>query len=502
MGPRCALVLALACGTAVQGQPTSAVQTATDVAAKVDPIFARYVTEMPVPGLAYGVVRDGRLIHFGARGVQSLTDRRPVTRDSRFRLASMSKAFTALAVLKLRDQGKLRLDDLAELYVPEMQQWRYPTEDSPRIRVRDLLAHTAGLVNDDPWADRQGPSEADFGRMIEAGVPFSRPPGTAMEYSNFGYALLGRVISRASGRPYQTYVEEELLRPLGMTATGYGVPEQARARRVTGYRFDAQWVEEAPLTHRAFGAMGGMWTTAEDYARWVAFILAAWPARDGPESGPVRRATVREIAQGLNFPSAAQRPRPGAAGPCPMPSAYGMGMQSVVDCELGPLLMHGGGLPGYGSFVMLFPERGIGLFAFTNRTYAAPAPALMESAAALEEAGLMPRRPISVSPSLERAYAAVAASWKAGSLEPARGLLAANFLIDRSAASWARELQRLRDAAGACRTQTPLVAESDLAGAFRWSCERAQLEGRILLAPTGALGVQALHLGTSPKPQS
>ena len=87
--------------------------------------------------------------------------------STRFRIASMSKAFTALAILKLRDEGKLGLDDPAERHIPEMRGWRYPTSDSPRIRIRDLLHHVGGLVTDDPWGDRQqAMPAADFSRLI------------------------------------------------------------------------------------------------------------------------------------------------------------------------------------------------------------------------------------------------------------------------------------------------------------------------------------------------
>src|SRR3970040_980171 len=103
-----------------------------------------------------------------------------------------------------------------------MRAWRYPTSDSPRIRVRDLLSHVGGLVTDDPWGDRQQIlPEADFTPMLRAGVPFTRAPGTAFEYSNLGYALLGRIVTNVSGRPYKDYVGQEIMRPLGMAATGY-----------------------------------------------------------------------------------------------------------------------------------------------------------------------------------------------------------------------------------------------------------------------------------------
>ncbi len=125
--------------------------------AKVDAIFADYALDQHIPGLVVGIVADGKLVHVHGLGVQDLESQRPVTPDTLFRIASMSKAFTALTVLKLRDDGKLHLDALAESYIPELKNWTYPTQDAPRIRVRDLLNHTAGLPTDDPWGDRQTP---------------------------------------------------------------------------------------------------------------------------------------------------------------------------------------------------------------------------------------------------------------------------------------------------------------------------------------------------------
>jgi CubicO group peptidase (beta-lactamase class C family) len=144
----------------------------------LDAHFQKFVQDAHVPGLAYGIVRGGRVEHIGVMGEQDLDVRRKVNPDTLFRIASMSKAFTALAILKLRDDGKLSLDALAETYIPEMRGWKYPTSDSPRIRVRDLLSHTGGFVTDDPWGDRQQVlPEQDFTRMIQSGVPFTRAPG-------------------------------------------------------------------------------------------------------------------------------------------------------------------------------------------------------------------------------------------------------------------------------------------------------------------------------------
>ena len=300
------VLLASAMTAVAQDKPT---QTLDALAPEIDGRFARFQAEAHIPGMVYGIVRDGRLAYVKGIGVQDLDAKRPVTPDTRFRIASMTKAFTALAILQLRDEGRLGLDDLAETYVPEMKGWVYPTADSPRIRVRDLLHHVGGLVTDDPWGDRQQVLTNDeFAAIIAAGVPFSRVPQSQHEYSNFGYALLGRIVSAASGMAYGDYVRSRLLAPLGMDSTGYEVGAVPHDRLARGYRWEnGRWSAEPQMRDGAFGAMGGLVTSANDYAKWVGFLLSAWPARDDPDTGPVKRATVRQIAQGLNVVSVAKR---------------------------------------------------------------------------------------------------------------------------------------------------------------------------------------------------
>jgi D-alanyl-D-alanine-carboxypeptidase/D-alanyl-D-alanine-endopeptidase len=466
------------------------------VIVEVDRTMENYRLDANIPGMVWGIVEDGRLVHVKGAGVQDVDTKRLVTADTLFRIASMTKAFTALSILALRDEGKLTLDAPVETYVPELRGWRYPTSDSPKIRVRDLLTHTAGFVTDDPWGDRQTPlPEDDFTRLLREGVPFTRPPGTAMEYSNLGYALLGRIVTNASGEPYKDFVARRLLAPLGMTSTGFEVAASPIERRALGYRWeDDTWKLEPTMAHGAFGAMGGLQTSATDYAKWVVYLLSAWPARDGADSGPVRRSSVRELAQGANFLSLRQRP--GSSGPeaCREASAYAMGFFAASDCDLGLALNHGGGYPGYGSHVLLLPDRGVGIFALANRTYAGPRAPVWDTAVALLRAGrLKPRSPMPSS-ALSTAYATVASMFATGSVAAAGDGLAMNFLVDRDAEHWAGAFSELKAQVGTCDTAAPIEPRGALAGGFTWTCERGRVKGEVLLAPTPTPRIQSLTL--------
>lgn len=492
-----ALLALLASVSPALASDQATVPAAADALASIDRTFEEFRLDAHLPGLAYGIVAEGRLVHLRTLGVQDLETRRPVTPDTLFRIASMTKAFTALAILKLRDDGALVLDAPAESYLPELRGWKYPTEDSPRIRVRDLLGHTAGLVTDDPWGDRQTPlPEAEFTRLLRAGVPFTRAPGTAFEYSNLGYAMLGRIVGTVSRQPYKDYVERSLLRPLGMVASGFEAEKAPRELRALGYRWeDDEWREEPTLGHGAFSAMGGLQTSAAEYAKYVAWLLSAWPARDGADTGPVRRSSVRELAQGSSFPRL--RPRFGRSGAdaCRQATAYGMGMIVAADCDLGLTLSHGGGYPGYGSHLLLLIDHGIGIFAFANRTYAGPAPPVWDAAVALHAAGWLKGRATPLSDALARAYRAAGAIYASGDVTSDAGLLATNFLLDRSAEGWARTLARLRQQAGTCDTAAPITPTGALAGEFTWRCEHGRLKGSLLLAPTDPPTIQAFRIG-------
>jgi CubicO group peptidase (beta-lactamase class C family) len=471
-------------------------QRNAELFAQVDRIFADYALDQHVPGLVYGIVADGQLAYVRGMGVQDLASKRPVTPDSLFRIASMTKAFTALTILKLRDDGKLQLEAPAENYVPEMKNWTYPTQDAPRIRVRDLLNHTGGLVTDDPWGDRQTPlPDAAFTELLRGGVPFSHAPGITMEYSNFGYAVLGRIITKVSGRPYADTISSTLMQPLGMASTGFLADAAPQERRAQGYHWaDNTWTQVQTMGHGAFGAMGGVQTSAVDYAKWMGYLLSAWPARDGADAGPVKRATVRELAQGSNFPALRQRFGHTGVASCRQASAYAMGLIVATDCELGLTLSHGGGYPGYGSHVLLLPEYGVGVFAFTNRSYSGSSAAVWDAAVTLSRGGFLKPRSVAVGPVLATAYRTAGTIYQQGDVGVAGDQLAMNFLMDRDAAGWRRDLAKLKQAVGDCDTSAVIVPNGALGGDFTWRCATGRVTGQLLLAPTTPPRIQTLTL--------
>src|SRR5215472_9814239 len=137
---------------------------------EIDTLFQELIAREHIPGAAWGIVIDGELAHAGAAGLRDVPAKSPVERDTAFRIASMTKSFTAMSILKLRDEEKLSLDDPAERYVPEMKALLYPTDDSPKVTIRHLLSHSEGFPEDNPWGDRQlADTDEQLSKMIAGG---------------------------------------------------------------------------------------------------------------------------------------------------------------------------------------------------------------------------------------------------------------------------------------------------------------------------------------------
>jgi CubicO group peptidase (beta-lactamase class C family) len=349
--------------------------------ADVDRLAASYQQRGGQPGLAYGVVLGGELAHAAGLGGRHLGGPSPDA-DTVFRIASMTKSFTASAILALRDDGMLKLDDPAEEYVPELRGWPPVTPDSVPVSIRHLLTMTAGFPTDDPWGDRQqGLPLTEFASFLSGGVRFNWAPGTRFEYSNLGYAILGRVITAVTGAAYADYIRHRLLRPLGMTRTGYEAEEfetpgqhaTEPAGTARGYRRTPDgWAEVAFDADGAFAPMGGVFSCVRDLARWVAGLADAYPPGEPDADGahPVRRSTRREmqlpqVLTGWDQPA----PFPGDAAPAL--SAYGFGLFVEDHPGFGRIVSHSGGYPGFGSNMRWHPASGTGVIALGNSTYAA-----------------------------------------------------------------------------------------------------------------------------------
>jgi CubicO group peptidase (beta-lactamase class C family) len=487
------LLLALA-ATAAHAQPARDRLAAAYPA--VDSLMRAFAERTHVPGIAYGIVVDGRLAHAGTAGFRELSSRSPVDTGTVFRIASMTKSFTALAILQLRDAGKLALDDPAEKYVPELARLRYPTTDAPKITIRHLLSHSAGFPEDNPWGDQQlAATDDEMAAMMRAGIPFSTAPGTAYEYSNYGFAILGRIVTRVSGMPYARYVTERVLRPLGMRATTMEAAAVPAARLAHGYRWqDGQWLEEKQLPDGAFGPMGGMLTSVGDLSKWVGFLLDAWPSRDGAETGPARRASAREMQQVWRFNGVAVGRSPSGALTVSA-GGYGYGLGVRQTCNYRVSVSHSGGLPGFGSLMRWLPEYGVGIVALGNLTYTGWGGVVEQALDRLAVTGaLVPRDPAPAPVLVQRQeeVTRLVARWDDALADR---VAAMNLYLDESKERRRAAIARLvEQAGGECRAEGALRPENALRGRWRMRCRDGDLRVTVTLAPTEPARVQFLDV--------
>jgi CubicO group peptidase (beta-lactamase class C family) len=316
------------------------------------------------PSIAWGLACDGDVVASGTTALHD--DGFHPTSESVYRIASMTKSFTAAAVLSLRDEGVLSLDDEIGRHAPELAGLRGPTDDAAPIRIRHLLTMTAGFVTDNPWGDRHlDIDDEGMDALVRDGIVFSGATGSAFDYSNLGFGLLGRVVKRATGRRVQDLVTERFVEPLGLTRTTWVQPDHDDWARPYRWR-DGAWIPEGtdPLGDGEIAPMGGLWSTVDDVLRWVTFLADAFPARDGAESGPLRRASRRELQEMHRYTGTLALPGRTAV------NGYGYGLRVRNCTRMGRVVGHSGGLPGYGSHMRWAVERGLAMVALSNVTYA------------------------------------------------------------------------------------------------------------------------------------
>jgi CubicO group peptidase (beta-lactamase class C family) len=259
--PAAALTLALAAGVA------HAAPLPADQAAAVDAGVQEVLKKTGVPAASVAVVRDGQIAYVKAYGTQRLEPNTPARTDARYGIGSISKQFTAAAILLLAEEGKLKLDDPVGKYVPNLT-------DGDKITIRQVLSHTSGYRDywpqDYVMAEMMRPTTPDYILNKWARVPLDFRPGDQWQYSNTGYTIAGLIIEKVSGEPYMQFLQERIFTPLHMTTATETDTKPLAASDARGYRrFALGPVRPAPKEGSGWlYAMGGLAMTAEDLARW------------------------------------------------------------------------------------------------------------------------------------------------------------------------------------------------------------------------------------------
>lgn len=291
-------------------------------------------------------------------------DAAPTTRDTVFRIASMSKSFLAAAVLSLRDRGLLDLHVPIRAYLPEV-----------RLRHRDadvevtgdlLLSNRSGLGEDNAWVDRHlDAPRAEIAALFAGGVPLTAAPGTVYQYSNLGQSLLGRVVEAVTGRAVEDVIREALLHPLGLHRTSHLPDDFAAEELAGGFRtFDdgATFRAEPLVGSGALGCIGSMFSTVDDIATWMWFLGSAFT--DHPVApdvlAPASRRELQQARTPIPVHSAAFDGRDLAG------AGYGYGLVVEDDRRFGRVVQHSGGLPGFSAHMRWHAATGIGVIAFGN----------------------------------------------------------------------------------------------------------------------------------------
>jgi CubicO group peptidase (beta-lactamase class C family) len=339
----------------VRGRLAGGAVDASEMTARVN----KTLNIWPTVGLAVGVVRDGRLGFFHGHGLADIASNTPVTEDTVFRIASLTKTFTAIAVMQLWEQGLIDLDAPANDYLRAYK--LMPAKASFRpATVRHLLTHTAGIrevlhpsgllrmrdLGETVPLGRPVPSLAEYYR---GGLRIDAEPGSRFMYTDHGFATLGQIVEDVSGMPLERYLREHIFEPLGMTSTDLVRAARVQSHLATGYdlrRNGARAVTDYELV--TVGG-GGIYSSTRDMARYMAALLGGGANEYGrvlkPETmtmmfEPHYRPDARMAGNGLAF----------------------------FRCNLGGHLAveHDGILPGFDSQIFLAPDDGVGVMAFAN----------------------------------------------------------------------------------------------------------------------------------------
>jgi CubicO group peptidase (beta-lactamase class C family) len=339
---------------------------------KIDTAVEQHVNSGRVAGASLAVLRDGKLVFAKGYGRANLELASPVTTKTVFRIGSLTKQFTAAAVLLLAEQGKLNVDDKLSLYLPDFPR-------SNEVTLRDLLDHTSGIHNftDSPVIDKistSGVTVKDLVADIADQSPlYDFEPGTGWWYSNSNYALLGAVIEKVSGESWAAFMKTEIFDKIGMADTAADDARDVVPARASGYSLsggDPGKFRNAAFTDMSVPyAAGALRSTVEDMARWNAALFGGKLLK--PESlkemlAPGRLRNGAETQTSIAWPGGKAFAPP--AGYVPGPYAFGLSHYSQDGQRI---VGHDGSIAGFDSVMETYVDEGLTIIVLTNTNGAA-----------------------------------------------------------------------------------------------------------------------------------
>lgn len=336
---------------------------------RLDALIEKGLGEYQVPGLAIGIVLDGKLAYARGFGRATLGQPGAVTPDTLFHVASVTKPFVATAIMQLVEQGKIGLDDPVTKYLP------YFRMDDPRyqrITIRQLLNHTSGMpdVEDYEWNKPQD-DEGALERYVRSlkGEKLLWAPGTRFAYSNIGFEMLGDVVAKVSGMSFEDYVERQILKPVGMSSSTLLLKRADAKRLANGY---TKGVSSSPggsslvpvaayPYNRPHNPSSGLLSSVNDMARWAMVNL-----NRGELDG---KRILKSSTYDLMWQPSAEVEFCGG-GPCRKPGSS-VGISWFLEEKDGRLIVsHGGGDDGFISAFILIPSRKFAFVMMTNSDFA------------------------------------------------------------------------------------------------------------------------------------
>ncbi len=310
-----------------------------------------------IPGLSVGIVYQGKLVYQKGFGYADVEAKIPATPKTGYRIASISKTFTAVALMQLAERGKINLDDRIEKYIPWFKA-KSKNFDSHNITIRQVLSHTAGVFRDGntpQWATDNFPDIGEIKKAISSKtVVFENL--TRFKYSNFGFALLGEVIQKASGMPYGKYVSTHIIKKLGMERTAPDLTVQNEKWLAKGYPRPIPNTPREVFRHavtNAYASATGFLSNVPDLAKYLSALS-------------LKRKLVKELV-GREAKKEMMR-KYWATDDALKGESYGLGF-AVYEIEKRKIIGHGGGFAGFITMIALDVENDIGVITLSNTNH-------------------------------------------------------------------------------------------------------------------------------------